>query len=256
MRICGIVAGGVVASLVSGCGDSTTSPGSSDAQLNLMIGIESAAPGGAVDAGLAAAETIEAGGHTLVIDRAQLVLRKLVLKRVEDSIECPDDDSGGSDDDDCELLRLGPLLVDLPLDGNIERVFGVPVEPGSYRRMGFQLHKPSDDVGDAAFLAANPTFEGISIRIEGTFDGTPFVWEDDVTATQHSFFSPPLEVVASETELTELTLRVDVAKWFRDQSGTGLIDPATATGGALESRVRQNIRASFRFASRRGPRNP
>lgn len=251
-----VVAGLTAVGLIFGCGDGATSPGSSDARLDLMVGIEPSPQAVARDEGLAAAETIEAGGHTLVINSAQLVLRKLALKRVEDDVECPDEDSEGSGDDDCEILRLGPILVDLPLDGEIERVLSVAVEPGSYRRMGFQLHKPSDDADDAAFLAANPTFEGISIRIEGTFDDLPFTWENDVTATQHSFFSPPLEVMASEDEMSELTIRVDVAKWFRDQSGTGLIDPAAATEGALESRVRQSIRESFRFTSRRGPRNP
>jgi hypothetical protein len=48
----------------------------------------------------------------------------------------------------------------------------------------------------------------------------------------------------AEGSATNVTLRLDVARWF--VSGTALVDPATANKGGLnENLVRDNIRASI-----------
>ena len=52
-------------------------------------------------------------------------------------------------------------------------------------------------------------------------------------------------LVANETAASDLTLFVDLDKWFRDSSG-GLVDPATANqGGANEVLVEQNIQSAL-----------
>ena len=117
-------------------------------------------------------------------------------------------------------------------------------EPGTYDAIEFEIHKPEDDdAGDAAFIAANPGFANVSVRVEGTYNGTPFVFTSDLGEDQEFELSPPL-VVAGSAE-TELTLFIDLAAWFQTPDG-GLLDPATANdGGANRNVVRDNIRNSI-----------
>jgi hypothetical protein len=57
---------------------------------------------------------------------------------------------------------------------------------------------------------------------------------------------PEAVEVATEGELP-LTLLVDVAGWFANEAGTGLVNPDEANdGGPFESLVERQIRESFR----------
>ena len=236
-------------------------PSANNATVDLFVGVAS---GGASASGMAApqaAETIELGGNTLVFGEVELVLRKVALQQQPGTDDCEDDveeadesagDDEADDDDACSVLKMGPVLVSLPLDGSTSRLFTIDAEPGTFRRLMFQLHKPSDDGDDAAFLALHPEFAGASVRVVGTFNGLPFVYTTDLTVVQHTTLSPPLVIDVAGT--TDLTLEVDLSGWFTNQAGTALIDPATVAGsGQLDAQIRQNIRNSFR--GRRGHGN-
>ena len=83
---------------------------------------------------------------------------------------------------------------------------------------------------------------GTVVRVEGTFDGTPFVYTGSPNASLELSFDPPLAVGSSATTLT---VHVSIARWFADRGGN-LIDPATANaGGTNEQLVRDNVRRSF-----------
>jgi hypothetical protein len=184
-------------------------------------------------------DTLISGSDVLVITSAQVVLREIELKRDDDDA-C--DRRGQSDDDDCEEFEIGPMLVDLPLGGATETVLTIPIDTGTYDEIDFEVHK-TEGSGDAAFIAANPDFDGISIRVEGTWNGTPFVYTSDLDVEQENELIPPL--VVTESAGTNVTLRVDVGTWFRNQSGT-LVDPASGNkGGQNESVVKENIKVSF-----------
>lgn len=187
--------------------------------------------------------TITVGVNTLVITKAQLVVRRVKLKPSETSAAtCSDDDSST---DDCPTIQTGPVLVDLPLTDNAVTTVNATVPTGTYSKVDFRIHKASDDAADAAFRAANPDFDGASIRVEGTYNGSAFVFTSDLTEKQELTFATPLVVDEAGTTTPNLTIQVDVNSWFR--SGTALIDPATANkGGANENAVKQNIRASLR----------
>ena len=82
-------------------------------------------------------------------------------------------------DDACEKLELGPILLDLPLGGagGAARTFSVAVDTGTYGEVEFEIHHPSDDDGaDVAFLQAHPDFAGVSVKVTGSFNGTPFIF--------------------------------------------------------------------------------
>ena len=185
------------------------------------------------------------GNDTLVIKSVELVMREIELERVDDIAGCPD--STGDDDDACEEFTVGVQLVNLPLGGQTDKVITVDVTEGIYDEVEFEIHKPEDST-DAAFIAANPAFADISIRVTGTFSqgGTrsDFVYTTDLNAEQEIDLNPPLDVAAAGS--VNLTIRIDVADWFLSASGASLVDPATANdGGANENLVRDNIEASI-----------
>jgi len=179
------------------------------------------------------------GTNTLVINSVEMVVKELELKRAEYTSQC---DSTASDDQ-CEELESGPYLLDLPLSAGATSVITVDVLPGTYDEFEFKVHKPSDDAEDAAFLAAHPSFNGVSIRVTGTWNGVPFTYETDVSAEQEMDLSPPLVVTDAGT--SDFTLYIDLGTWFR-ASDNSLIDPSSANnGGPNESVVNSNITNSF-----------
>jgi hypothetical protein len=222
--------------LLSACSDSTGASGDSQVRFNLAT---SAAPAVTASASVALAVepvTFTDGTNTLVVDQVQVVLREIELERTgEDDCALPDDDS-------CEKLELGPILLDLPLAPGAVGQFTVPVDTGHYDEVELEIHKASSS-DDAAFVAAHPEFEDRSIRVSGSFNGAPFVFYSQLDLEQEIDLSPPL--VVGESASAELTLFTDLDGWFRTGAGE-LIDPATANeGGENESEVEANIEGAF-----------
>lgn len=243
-----------LAFLASACSDGGTDTAT------IAFNVATRAEGGVPLAMSGDPDTLTDGTNVLVIDTAQLVIRDIKLHQVENGL-CSDDDddqdddsSGGDDDlrtanlsdddedDDCDEVRVGPFLLDLPLGPGAARQFTVEVPAGSYREVDFKVHKPSDD-SDAAFIAANPAFRGRSVRVVGTYNGTPFTYTGDAEGSQETEFNPPL--VVGESAGADLTLFVDLATWFRVNGA--LIDPALANeGGPWADQVENNIKGSIR----------
>ncbi len=194
--------------------------------------------------------TVLQGSDALVITDVQLVARKLKLERSNGSCPTPivtSPDSGGRDADsedtpECPNLKLGPLLLDPPLTAGAQPTFSVDLPPGSYDKLELQIHKPTSSSADATFLAANPAFSGVSIKVTGTFNGTPFTFTTDVTAEVETEFAAPLVVTVGGT--MSLTLQLNVRGWFLAESGGALLNPATLTQQGRQQ-VEQNIRGSF-----------
>lgn len=231
------------------CSDSTGPGGGQTVDGTLALGVTTTA------AGVSAARTpafdlvFDDGSSRLVITRVAVVLREIELELADDDA-CdgsggPGHDESGSSDDGCEEFAVGPVLLEVPLDGRVEQVVAVDdVRPGVYDEVEFEIHKPDDDTpSDVDFLGAHPEFRRVSIRVEGTFDGTAFTYLTDLDEEREVRLSPPLDLRAGGG--TTLTLSLDVAAWFRDGTGS-LVDPASANdGGPNENLVRDNIRSSI-----------
>lgn len=187
------------------------------------------------------------GSDVIVYQKVELVLREVELERTDASASCGDNgDSGHSDGhhDDCEEINVGPVLLDLPLGPGPARQFTVSVDTGTYNKLEMKIHKPGNDPGDGTFLQDHPDLQGISVRVTGTFNGTPFVYTSDLDAEQEVHLNPPLTV--TDAGPADLTLTVDIDGWFLDASGTALVDPATALKGQPnEDVVKNNIEASI-----------
>lgn len=257
------IAAGVA--VLAGCSDSGTGT-SADATVRFNVATGTSAAAGAAMALTGTPDSLSDGTNTLVIDTAQMVLRDIKFHMTETAVcsdssstEDPNDDSGnhggsGGDDNvrmlhdddgndsDCDELRIGPYLLDLPLDNGPARSFTVDLPAGTYREVRFKVHKASRSE-DASFIAAHPEFDQRSVRVVGTWNGVPFVFTSDVSAEQEAEFSPPLSV--DGTTGTDLTLFVDISSWFLVDGV--LVDPAQANDQQpLASQVKNNIKASIR----------
>lgn len=180
--------------------------------------------------------TVASAADTLIITRVQLVLGEIELKSSL-TTTCASERA----DDSCEELSLGPVLVDLPLTpGATASSIAVAIPAGSYREMEFELDAVSSGEPRAAeFLAANPGFGGLSVRVQGTYRGQPFVYTSRVDAEMELEFATPM--VVSSTGGANVTVQVDVARWFRNGSGA-LLDP---TSSANAGTIDENIKLSF-----------
>jgi hypothetical protein len=235
-----LAATALAAASMAACSDSG-SP-SSGGQMNFNVATRSATAASPLALATAGTpETFTDGSNTLIVDQVQLVLREIELKRIESTTAC-----GESSGDNCEKLELGPILLDLPLGGagGAARTFSVAVDTGTYGEVEFEIHHPSDDdATDVAFLQAHPDFAGVSVKVTGSFNGAPFSYLSDLNAEEELELSPPL--VTTESTATDLTLMVDLDRWFRD-AANGLVDPASANaGGANESLVEHNIQSTL-----------
>ena len=183
------------------------------------------------------------GNDTIILRSVEVVLREIELKRVEaaacDSIE---------GNNDCEEFETGTSLVALPLGTTAtETVVSVSAPAGMYDELEFKIHKPESS-DDAAFIAANPSFDGVSIRVTGTYSQagsrSDFTYTSDLDAGQEVLLSPPMTV--TDGQPASVTLRLDVSTWFLNVGGTALVDPATANKGQPnEGVVKDNIEASI-----------
>ncbi len=211
----------------------------------------------------AAGTAIVRGTDTLLITSAQLVVRDVKLRAV--SAVCTDDDdvvsanvlgtslsldgkssskSGESEDDECPVIRVGPYLVDVPVNGTTGAFIAVPVPEGTYSAVRLTLHKvTSSDSADLAFRQAFPDFRDISVRLVGVYDGVPFVFVNDVNAKINVGLTDPVTIKPGGDNIT---VSVDFSSWFVRPQG-GLYSPAQAnTPGSVRAAVQNNIRAAFR----------
>ena len=240
--------------VLAACADSTTG------NLGFSVTTRSAASVAAVSAALAPGApmpSVTAAGDstvialspdTIIVRSAELVLSKVELKR-SDAASCDSITGNG----DCEEFETGATLVTLPLGSTaITQDVAINAPAGTFDGLEFEIHKPSGD--DTAFIAANPDFANVSIRVTGTYiHGTgsgagtrsDFVFTSDVDQGQEQILNPPVTVGAGQA--VNVTLRVDIATWFLNDTQTALVDPASANkGNANESIVANNIQNSFK----------
>ena len=228
---------GVLATLAA-CGSDLTGTNKHTVQISFTTNASSA---GAAAIRMSPDITVGPAGE-LVLSKVQVVLDKIELNENEDTdcvaeIEDSGDDHGEAGEE-CEDVARDPVLIDIPVDAVTHTVLSVPLTPGTYRSLEAKL-EPSRN---ATFDAANPNLVGKSLRVEGTFKGTPFVFTSVLRSSLEMEFDPPLVIDATTTNAT---VSIDVAKWFLDRNGAA-IDPSSATSGSdALSRIEDNIRRSF-----------
>ncbi len=224
--------------LLAGCDGGPTGPGGAGSKsVSLSFGLKGGSASPAPGLFAAGYELTDGLGNTLVITSAELVLREIEFERVD----APDCDLA-VEEDACEDFEVGPYLVALPLDGSVSLEITAAIDTGTYDEIEFDIHKVSDgDPANDEFLAANPDFADISIRVMGTYNGVAFEYTSDLNEEQEIELTSPL-VVTPESGAVNATLIVDLDTWFRLPIAGDLIDPSDPS---YENQVKDNIRDSL-----------
>jgi hypothetical protein len=202
------------------------------------------------------AASVDVGGG-ISVERVRVLVQKLELERAE-AMGMPMDpmdpmagmnlvrtaEHGGDDGAEEGEVELGPVLVDVSgaaLSGTVTHVFDADVPDGAYRELEIVI-APSARAGASAAVAA---LEGASIVVEGTRtapgaeSAAPFRFATSILAKQE------LEtqlVVDHGRSSANVTLVLDVTKWFA-KAGGGTLDPTVeANRAAIEANLLANLR--------------
>ena len=239
IRVTGYVAGIVTAFALAACNSDVTGTNRRQMQVSFTTNNTSAAAA----IGVARDITVGAAGD-LVLTKVQIVLDKIELNEgVATSCVAEIEDAG--DDhahvgNECEDVARDPVLVDIPLDDAAHSVISVPLAEGTYSKLEAKLEPAAATA--TAFNSANPNLVGKSIRVEGTYKGTSFVFTSAARVSLEMEFNPPLVIDATTSNAT---VSLDVRKWFVDSNGA-VIDPASATpGSSALQKIEDNVRRSF-----------
>jgi hypothetical protein len=190
------------------------------------------------------ASDLAVGTGDLVLTKVQLVMDKIELNETETTDCVAEIEQTGNDNSEagteCEDVERNPVVIDVPLNAGLVTALNVPLAAGTYSKLEAKLEPARDDA--TAFNTANPNLVGQSVRVEGTYKGTPFVFTSSVRTGLEMSFNPALVIDATTLNAT---VSIDVANWFLDGSGA-VIDPNTATPGssALQT-IEDNIHRSF-----------
>src|SRR5262249_6840867 len=133
-----------------------------------------------------------------------------------------------------EDVVSGPYLIDLSgsaLESGLTQVFNVEARPGTYEEIRFKINKLSGE--DPQF----PGMAGLSINLDGTFNGATFNWTSSLDEEQRKEGTFVLQDGASNN----VTLTIDTTKWFVDRNGAP-IDPRDESKRSI---VEDNIKASI-----------
>jgi hypothetical protein len=182
---------------------------------------------------LAAGETsgsglivITAGGHTIDLQSAEVVFSEVTFEGRD--VDTGDDDDSDTDSDSDHSgnskFRAGAITLALPLQGGVVTPFTGEIPIGTYR--GIEM--------DADFL-----------RLRGTYDGQSFDVTVPVNAELELDFNPPLAVTESSDPIN-VSVKIDVAAWFRDANGNAIDPRQLATNSTVRAEFRNRVRASFR----------
>jgi hypothetical protein len=185
------------------------------------------------------------GRDTLFLHRVRIMLAELAIAPAV-SNECEEEE--GEDNPPCVEFDDNPVLLDLPLGRGAIRRSAKPAPATDYNLFQAIIHRP-DSAADSSLLRTNPEFAGASIRLDGTLSRAgrrrDFVFTSGFNEQEEITLEPVLTVAARDS--VHVTLRVDVASWFRSADRKAFIDPATAgLAGPNEGLVRDNIRTSLR----------
>ena len=234
------------------CDDDSSGPGARTVTMSFTSGSTAAASTASVDVAsslkynvVQSAEglVVTSGDDELVITSAQIVFRNVKLQPGQEGcVDDSEDSETEEEDDNCATMFVGPILVDIPTDALPGSEISVLIPEGSYRSVQLRLHKiSSNSSADAAFRAEHPDFGDASVKVEGTFNGVPFTYLSDITATVNLPLPAPI-VVGGEDQ--DLTVELDVGSWFLSQSGS-LLSPLDDNNQARQA-IRSNIRTAIR----------
>jgi hypothetical protein len=236
-----VLFGAAIGALALGCREKAAPMGA----IVFQISAEHPTAGDTAGAPFVAADSLVAQGpDTLFLRRVRLVLAELAIAPAAAN-ECEEEE--GEELPPCVEFDEKPVVVELPLDRALVRRAAKPAPVTDYNLFQAVVLRP-DPTADSSLLVSHPELAGVTVRAEGVFSHAgarrDFVYTTGWSEREEIELHPPLAVSVGDT--LHVTLRVDVASWFRRADGRALVDPVTAApGGPNETLVRDNIRTSI-----------
>lgn len=185
----------------------------------------------------------DALGNSLTLDTVELAVREIEWKPAS-ATGCQDTDpaTGNTNNDECLELLISPVIMTLPVGVQGGEAARMDARADSFDRVEFEIHKlDSQTQEDVGVLSTHPEFDGLSVRATGSYNGSSFVFEQDLTRGVELDLTSPVTIGSNEEAV--FTVSGKVLDWFLDGNGN-LIHPDSAsvgTGNAVADTVRQNI---------------
>lgn len=207
-----------------------------------LLGCDSASnddsAGATVVLSIAPVQTASKGAGHISYTRVRILLRTIQFHHRGDA------------NDDSTDFRVEPLVAELSLDGTPTTLDVADIEPGSYHKISFRVHKPDDteQLTDSDFRDGDSGNDRYSVIVEGMFEDQPFTYRSRKSFHQQVTLDPDLVIDGTETGSVEVSLEVDLSGWFMDSQGQ-LLSPMDVSGSG-RSQIDKSIRDSFRG---RGP---
>jgi hypothetical protein len=160
---------------------------------------------------------MSSGGHTIVLSSATMTASELELKGLSAG------GSGSSSSATASKFETGMVTVSIPVEGGTSREITSQIAAGTYDRFEMDIR---------------------TLRVQGTYDGSPFDVTMQINDEMESRLVPAL-VVADGSASTAVRVALDLQSWFRSEAG-GLLDPRQAgSDSTIAATIRANVRSSF-----------
>jgi len=159
---------------------------------------------------------------------------KVILKDIKIHAE-------GKEEGSCEVIKTGPMVLQLKLNTTINIISGINIPSGVYDDVKFKIHKlnPDEPLLDPDFEDANGRY---SVVVKGSYYGIAFVFKSSITTTQKVELS---RVVLIGSENTNITLLANPISWFVGPNNTYL-DPTNSFDKIIiDKNIKENIHHSF-----------
>lgn len=179
---------------------------------------------------------------TIELTEVKILLRDVKLKMDDyDGHDGKGDHENG--DDDSYMIRVGPFVVNLNLNGMTTDFIVANIPTGYYEGVKFKIHQiqGSEVPPDPEFKEGEDNSKRYSVIVKGLYNSEPFIYKSKKPTKQHIDFEPPIFV--EENGDINLTITLDPYSWFyKDEI---LLDP---TDPANENDIDNNIKESFKEA--------
>lgn len=144
---------------------------------------------------------------------------------------------------DTSNFKVGPYVLYLNLNSNINIVSTGFIPAGTYDKVRFMVHKleNNEPVPDPDFEDVNGRY---SVVVKGSFNAIPFIYKSDKSAHQKLSFTNSLQV--SESGKSNITLKVMPYIWFIKNNA--YLDPSDpANHSDIENNIKDNINNNFKI---------
>jgi hypothetical protein len=193
--------------------------------------------------------TTQPGGNnlqmsTVAVNTANIPQNPLVLSEAKIMIKDIKLHNDGQESGSCETINIGPVVLPLQLNSNVNVIFNSSIPPGTYDKIRFQIHKLSEleKPPDPDFMDADGRY---SVIVKGTFNGIVFKFKSSISASQQELeFSRKFKIARSI--VANITLLADPLEWFMNNNMP--LDPMNPSNRhIIEMNIRNNIHNSMRI---------